>query len=717
MDIQAFKDRYTSIVEGFVRTGREQHLADAAELGRDLVRANVPPEDVGEIHAAAVSKLAAQSADRTAAESARQVSSCLLEMLMAYGLSFRHLLTEREKARHALEDSMARLQAVLDASEEIIFTKDLQGRYGLANAAFSRLFAMPVEEIIGKKDDDLFTKKEAQTLRAIDRKVLADAVTSSSEDVLRVRGRQRIFHTTKVPLFDNAGKVTGLCGFAEDITELKRVQQELKRTAKQAQKYLDIAAVMIVAMDRTGRVTLINRKGCEILGRTEREIVGRNWVDSFVPHSERRQVEQTFAALMAGRCENVEHFENHVVTGDGRERLVAWENAIVHNQHGRVIGTLSSGMDITEHRRAEEERASLAKFPEEDPNPVLRIAADATVLYCNRAGLALLGKWQCRVDGRVPEHWHSYVLAALQDKQSKQAETELDSRIYSLTFCPLSEQGYANVYALDITERKQAELELVRRQNQLKALASQLTLAEERQRRRIAADLHDNVGQSLAFAKLRLETLRKSRPPTKHDPVLKEVSGLLGRTIRQVKSLIFDLSCPELYAMGFAAAVAQWLQDNVETKFGIKTTFTDDGKDKPLADDVKVLLFRNVTELLTNVIKHAQASHVRVSLRRADTRIVIRIEDDGVGFDVSEVAAHGAGRGEFGLFSIRERLAELGGDIEIKTLPGRGCTVIMTAPLQEKHNREDQNYVGQGIAGGRPRNHQAGNSSSTRAGT
>jgi len=708
MNLEPFKNRYASIVEDFVRSSRERHLAEAAQLGRELVEANVPPEDIGEIHWGAVTRLAEQSADKAAIETAQRACACLLEMLMAYGLAFRSLLDRQEKARQALQDSNARLQAVLDASEEIIFTKDLEGRYCLANAAFSKMFARPISQIIGKTDHELFTKEEAEGLQAIDQEVFRSGTARRDENILRVKGNRHIFHTTKVPLFDSTGKVIGLCGFAEDITKLKQTRQALKRTAEQAQRYLDIAAVMIVALDRAGRVTLINKKGCEILGRPEREIIGRDWFDGFIAAAERDSTRRVFGELMAGWVENVEVFENHVVTADGRQRLISWHNALVRNRHGRVVGTLSSGLDITERRHAEQERESLAKFPEEDPNPVLRIAGDGKVLYCNPAGLRLLSNWKCDAGSHVPRYWHDHVSAALGEKQTRQVETELDGCVYSLTICPVPEQDYVNIYAMDVTDRKLAELKLVRQQNHLKKLASQLTLAEERQKRRIAADLHDNVGQSLAFAKLRLETLRKSRSPCGDDEVLEEISDLLGRTIRQVKSLIFDLSSPELYTMGFAAAVTQWLEDNVQGKFGIKAIFSDDGKPKPLAEDVQVLLFRNVIELLTNVIKHARASEVRVSLARDDTRMVVRIEDNGIGFDVAEVNAHGAGRGEFGLFSIRERLSELGGSIEINSLPGRGCTVIMTAPIQEKTEREDHENGGHSTVGGRPRHHQAG---------
>jgi signal transduction histidine kinase len=116
----------------------------------------------------------------------------------------------------------------------------------------------------------------------------------------------------------------------------------------------------------------------------------------------------------------------------------------------------------------------------------------------------------------------------------------------------------------------------------------------------------------------------------------------------------------------------------------------DDERPKPLDDDVKVLLFRVVSELLVNVVKHAQAHEVNVSVQREDDHILIVVEDDGVGFDVAQMDMHWREGGGFGLFSIRERLQPLGGQLEITSAPGQGTRVVIMAPLKidESSNKE-----------------------------
>ena len=128
----------------------------------------------------------------------------------------------------------------------------------------------------------------------------------------------------------------------------------VKREQASSQKYLDVVRVIILAIDADQRVSLINKKGCELLGCQEREIVGKNWFENFIPEEIRNQVKDVFAKLIAGEGELVENFESPVLTKDGEERVIAWHNTVLNDQDGRIIGTLSSGEDITERKRNEE---------------------------------------------------------------------------------------------------------------------------------------------------------------------------------------------------------------------------------------------------------------------------------------------------------------------------------------------------------------------------
>jgi len=166
---------------------------------------------------------------------------------------------------------------------------------------------------------------------------------------------------------------------------------------------------------------------------------------------------------------------------------------------------------------------------------------------------------------------------------------------------------------------------------------------------------------------------------------LEQVTNLLDEAVQQTRTLVFDLSSPVLYELGFETAVADWLDEQIKEKHGIKTEFEDDGQPKPIDNDIRVLLFRDVRELLINVVKHAHAAKVKVSIGKSGSQIEVSVEDDGWGFDPKEITATGTKKGGFGLFSIRERLEQLGGHIEIKSAPGCGCKITMMAPLKEEN--------------------------------
>ena len=235
---------------------------------------------------------------------------------------------------------------------------------------------------------------------------------------------------------------------------------------------------------------------------------------------------------------------------------------------------------------------------------------------------------------------------------------------------------------IDITKRKQAEEKLQEYQRRLRALASELTLTEEKQRRNIALELHDQVGQSLAVMRMQLAVARKESSGRKVAAILDEVSGSLRAAIQDTRHIISDLSSPLINELGLAAALSEWLKERIGEYYGLESQFTDDGEPKPLGKDTEAILFRSVRELLTNVVKHANANRVSVSFQRIGSTAQVVVEDDGAGLaDGMRTEKDTTADGGFGLFSIRERMSDLGGTLEIESLPGQGVRAILTAPL------------------------------------
>jgi PAS domain S-box-containing protein len=234
----------------------------------------------------------------------------------------------------------------------------------------------------------------------------------------------------------------------------------------------------------------------------------------------------------------------------------------------------------------------------------------------------------------------------------------------------------------DNTAQRRAQERLLAYQKRLRDLASEMSLIEERERKHLATELHDQVTQNLILFKINLiELLDKSLSGEMVKP-LDEIYKSLDRIIGDMRSLIFDLGSPTLYELGLEAAVREYLCEEIQQKHGIKAEFEDDAQPKPLDGDVCAVLYRAVRELLINVVKHAQARHVKVSICKDNKNIRIKVIDDGVGFKPpAEVFGSGKKAG-FGLFSLRERLNYLGGRVEIESKPAEGTSVTLVAPTK-----------------------------------
>jgi signal transduction histidine kinase len=206
-----------------------------------------------------------------------------------------------------------------------------------------------------------------------------------------------------------------------------------------------------------------------------------------------------------------------------------------------------------------------------------------------------------------------------------------------------------------------------------------LSLTEERERRRLATDLHDHVGQILALAQIKLGAIRESAASTHLVEPMDEVRRLIEQTIQYTRSLTFELSPPILYDLGFEAAV-EWLAELIQEQQGIAVKVQVDRSAKPLNDEIRVILFQTVRELLAHVVKHASAKNIRVFIAREDATLQVKIEDDGLGMGISTNAANGPCG--FGFFSIGERLKYLGGHLDVVSEPGWGTRVTLQVPLK-----------------------------------
>lgn len=232
------------------------------------------------------------------------------------------------------------------------------------------------------------------------------------------------------------------------------------------------------------------------------------------------------------------------------------------------------------------------------------------------------------------------------------------------------------LFISDISRRRESEARIAAYQKNLQQMAFAATVAEEQQRRALAAELHDNVGQALALALLRF----KSALPAASGAVAKELAEgirLVDAALRDTRELTFELSPPVLYDLGLPAAVG-WLGEQLERRHHLRVRVRHEEPWERLGDDVERLAFRSVRELLTNVVKHAMTGEVTVTLRRDGAHLGVVVHDDGAGFDPAEL--EGRAR-SFGLFSVREQVQHVGGTFALESAPGRGTRVTLHLPI------------------------------------
>ena len=359
---------------------------------------------------------------------------------------------------------------------------------------------------------------------------------------------------------------------------------------------------------------------------------------------------------------------------------------------------LQAGAEV--RKRAEEALSQFAAIEASTDDAVLTMRLDGKIVSCNPGAEKLYGHATAELVGRsiamlLPPHRSAdlpHMLKRVSRGESihpfecvrlrtngHQIQTLL--KISPIKDAAGSVRGVCAL-ARDITRRKEAERKIAVYQQQLRGLASALSCAEQRERRRIASELHGHLAQMLILSRMKLRMLQSTFVSEHAPPPMEEIRLLLDESIDYTRTLIWDLCPPMLHEIGLEAAL-EWLAEKMQERHGIHVRFEDDELPKPSDENIRDLLFLAVHELLMNVIKHAGASQAIITVRRWEEQVEIRVEDDGMGFDLEDARVRIGEDGGFGLFSIRERLDSIGGSFEIRSSPGVGSQATLRAPLQQ----------------------------------
>ncbi|MDR8394551.1 ATP-binding protein [Aliifodinibius sp. S!AR15-10] len=217
--------------------------------------------------------------------------------------------------------------------------------------------------------------------------------------------------------------------------------------------------------------------------------------------------------------------------------------------------------------------------------------------------------------------------------------------------------------------------------NQLRILTYQLNKAKEQERHRIARLLHDHVGQMLDLSVIKLDQLNKEVSKDKISDEIEELKEIILVANKYTREFVNELKPPPIFEKENIVELLRWVARRMK-KYGLEITLEDDGKPKPLSEEVHKILYQSIRELFFNVIKHAEVNEATLTLRRQTNKIQITVEDTGVGFGINGEKPSPTKEGGFGLFNVQERIDLLGGSLEIESQPGEGTKAILYAPLK-----------------------------------
>jgi len=463
------------------------------------------------------------------------------------------------------------------------------------------------------------------------------------------------------------------------------------------------AGALIVVLSKDGKVIFFNRACAETTGYSAEEMKGKHIWDLAVPAEEIESTKAAYAKLKSGSSQ-VTH-ENHWMTKDGSQRLITWSSTAYPNNSEDVQYIIGTGLDITDKYTADQE---LLQRTHDLGERVKELGCLYGISRLREQKELTLEQVLTHVVELIPPAWHypeiTCARVIVKDQVFKTANFKKTRWMQSADINAGGEcVGAVEVYYLKrrpalaegpflaeeralldaiaerlgrVVEMKERQERILDYQLRLRQLASELSLSEERERRRLATQLHDQVGQTLALARIKLGELSEVAP----NKLVDDVTELINMTIQETRSLTIELSPPVLHEVGFEGAI-EWLVNRHGEQHGITTKFKDDKSLKPLSDDIRVVLFQAVGELLHNIVKHAKASRVEVQVARTNGDVHIEVTDDGVGFDSTDVVSRAGKEGAFGLFNIRERLSHVGGRAAITSEIGKGTCVSLSAPL------------------------------------
>ncbi len=596
------------------------------------------------------------------------------------------------RARKAFVEREKRCRTLLDALQEGIWMIDVHGATTYVNPSMARMLGYSPEELVGKPVLDFVHPAERAALRESLAAKTRGVGTRSQLSFLSRNGATVHTEMSVVPIYSDSGKIVGGIGSFMDITT--------RTAAEEAYRALVDNSLHGLAIFQDGRLVFCNQALAEMSGFAVSELRSFSPVEAAArvhPDDRARTVAEMQARLNRDASPAAKTFR--FLHKSGATRLLEAFSTLVTYRESPALQV--SFRDITERHQSEvalrESEERFRSLFDQAPVGAAIVSLDYRFVRVNDALCRITGYSTEELLARgFPEITHPEDIAAdVANAQllvaGKINRYSMDKRYIRKTGEPvwvrlsagiIRDESNNPAYFLplieDISERKQAEIEMRGMQDKLRNLAIHLLSAREEERRKIAQEIHDELGQSLTAMKMDLRWVEKRLPPGT-EPVQDKVRGLVGmadQTISMVQRIAGEIRPRMLDDLGLAAAL-EWLGKDFQQRTGIVCEVFSDFPESVIGGNAASTLYRIVQEALTNVARHSAAHRVSVQFRKNGGSIELRVRDDGVGI-TSEQAANPK---SYGLLGMKERTQGLAGNVFIHGEKGRGTTVVVSVPL------------------------------------
>ncbi|MDH4219426.1 MAG: PAS domain S-box protein [Candidatus Aminicenantes bacterium] len=674
------------------------------------------------------------------------IYKAIIEMGIAkpFAVLFRNLKLSEEKLRRERDF----ITNVLSNQDIMVAVLDREGRIVRINKATERLVNSSFEELRGKQLWDHFAPGEAKVLETSFRKSIATQVPGRLESSVVTKDGSRLWILwTSTVLLDEKGEVEFIVFSGIDITEHRQAEESLRKSQALFQRLVQVSPVGIFRTDSRGDYIYVNERWQEIAGMSMEQALGGGWSTAIHPEDRDHVVAEWFASAQNKTPFRLEY---RFRRPDGTLTWVVGQATAEEDDHGQVTGYVGTITDLSKRKQAEEALSRAYNELEiqvqkrtkkvSEINRLLMIEIGerkrieealrkSEIKYRTVADNTYDWEWWRESDGnfiyispsckRITHHEADEFMKDPDllvriihpddrlpfirhniEGERKTEPGELEFRIclpdgsirWLAHVCQPVLDEHGRVLGRrgtnrDITPEKQADEELRESEQQLRYLSSQLLRVQEKERRRISRELHDELGGALAVLKLRLSFVKRNLQREQ-----KELRDECQRNLKHIDEVLEnmdrlsrDLSPSILEDIGLTPAL-RWLVDKFVENYKIKVVSDIIDLGFLLPRDSHIMIYRIFQEALTNIGKHAHAKNVSFKIAKNEHRICLSLKDDGRGFDVKSANAKEASEKGLGLTTMKERARMLGGSLDLWSEKGKGTRITLSIPINAGEN-------------------------------